>query len=83
MINVRKASDNMPAWQREKRAPTRKELAEKHFADRGGMDPGPGNSLPADEPAGEMELAELPGLPGTFVRKPKQDSEIKMRKIEL
>jgi hypothetical protein len=37
MSNQPKASDSAPIWVREKRRPTREELAAKHFADGGGM----------------------------------------------
>jgi hypothetical protein len=36
-----KLSDNVPPWVRERRQPTRAELAGKHEADGGGMAPPP------------------------------------------
>ena len=73
--------DNAPIWMRENRAPTRAELAAKHFADGGGMAPSVDNALPADD--GETELVRL-GDTNIFVRKPKAvpaDTGIKVRRF--
>jgi hypothetical protein len=77
-----KLGDNRPIWVREKRAPTRAELAAKHAADGGGSATASGNTLPDDEP-GETELHEI--CPGTFIRRPKAVpvADIKLRKINL
>ena len=70
--------NGVPIWQREKRSPTRAELAAKHFADGGGVAPSVANSLPEDD---ETELVRL-GDTNIFVRKPKTvpTTEIKLRK---
>lgn len=73
-----KLGDNMPIWTREKRAPTRAELAARHFADGGGMGTSrPGNSLPDDEPASETELVEV-GDTGAFIRIAKESPATKI-----
>lgn len=81
MLNVRKASENMPIWQREKRQPTRAELADKHAADGGGMGSSvSGNSLPDDVADEDTETVELEGLPGTFVKRPKAPANINVKR---
>lgn len=80
-----KLGGNLPVWIREKRQPTKAELAGKHVADGGGMGTsGPGNTLPDDEPTGaEYELVPLSeSSPNILVRRAKEapPSTIKIRK---
>jgi hypothetical protein len=75
--------DALPAWARERRQPTRAELAAKYFADGGRVASGSGNTLPDDEPEGtEFELVPLSETsPNILVRRPKavpaQDIKVK------
>lgn len=86
MLNVKKASENMPVWQREKRQPTRAELADKHAADGGQSSTASGNTLPADDPPGtEYETVPLSeASPHILIRRPiaAPATEIKMRKFK-
>lgn len=70
-----KLGDNVPVWVREKRQPTREELAGKHAADGGGMNTASGNTLPDDA---ETELVEL--FPGTWAYKPIPAADIKVKR---
>lgn len=48
-----------PPWMKERRQPTREELAAKHAADGGGMALPPGaNTLPDDVPEGPITLSD-------------------------
>jgi hypothetical protein len=81
-----KLGDQVPAWVRERRQPTRAELAAKHAADGGGMNTS--SSLGTDvfdEPlGGEGELVPV-GDTGCFVRKPKEASagKVKVRRFNV
>lgn len=48
-----KLSDNVPVWVREKRQPTREELAAKHFADGGSV------GTPASNPQNDAYFDEI------------------------
>ena len=52
MQNVRPASDNAPIWQKERRSPTRAELAAKHATDQ------PGTPSPAVAPVTSLSTGE-------------------------
>jgi hypothetical protein len=74
--------DNVPPWVRERRQPTKAELADKHVADGGGMGTASGNSLPDDVDDSDTETVELSS--GILLQRPKASpaSNIKMRKFE-
>lgn len=84
-----KLSDNLPIWAKEKRAPTRAELAAKHVADGGSMAYGvpesatdPTQAAFFEVAAAETELVPV-GDTGTFIRQVKEapTSKINVRRF--
>lgn len=73
--------DNVPVWVREKRPPTRAELAAKHVSDGGsmayGVPPSPSTDAFFKEAPKETELVPV-GDTGTFVRLAKETPAVKI-----